>query len=335
MSYTILATLGPATPDEPAWNALLAAGATGFRLNTSHLSRAQLDEWLARLNDFCKGEAGREARLSAKLDASPLQVALDLQGSKWRLGAFAPFELTAGRSIELILAESATRQGVLPVPHTDFFRAASASNGEIVLNDAKSRLMLESAAPDRLTARVILPGEITPRKGITFAAADFRIEAISEKDQAILQQTDGLDFVRYAISYVKDAAEMATYRRFCPGKRLIAKLERQPAVNEAARIAEYADELWLCRGDLGAELGLPGMAAAAHQFALNVHGLPIPSLLAGQVLEHMASHPTPTRSEICALHDALRYGYTGVVLSDETVVGRYPIESVRTAALFV
>jgi pyruvate kinase len=232
------------------------------------------------------------------------------------------------------MAEDTDRPNTLPIPHADFFRAASSSNGEIVLNDAKSRLQLETVAPDYLIARVTQPGEIGPRKGITFAAADFRVEAISEKDQAIFRQTDSLSFVRYAISYVKDAIEMATYRQLCPGKPLIAKLERQPAVDEAAKIAAFSDELWLCRGDLGAELGLPGMAAAAHRFAQGVRSLPIPVLLAGQVLEHLTSHPTPTRSEVCALYDAIQNGYTGVVLSDETAIGRYPLESVRAAALF-
>jgi pyruvate kinase len=318
--YAILATLGPATPDEAAWVALLEAGATGFRLNTSHLSLAQLDEWLARLVGF------RQRR--------PITVTLDLQGSKWRLGEFAPFSLIAGQTVELIFADRAERPGILPIPHADFFRAAPASNGEIILNDAKSRLKVESASEDHLRAVVTLGGEIHPRKGITFGQADFRLEAISPKDQAIFQKTNRLNFVRYAISYVKDAAEMATYRQVFVGKRLIAKLERQPAVDEAALIAGYADELWLCRGDLGAELGLPRMAATARQFAETVRRLPVPALLAGQVLEHLTHHPTPTRAEICALYDALENGYAGVVLSDETAIGQHPLEAVRSAALF-
>jgi pyruvate kinase len=318
--YQIIATLGPATPDETAWAGLLEAGASGFRLNTSHLTLAQLDDWLTRLAGFYQRQ--------------PVSVTLDLQGSKWRLGKFAPFMLTAGQTVELILVDHTNQPNTLPVPHADFFHAASASNGEIVLNDAKSRLQLEAVAANHLAARVILPGEISPHKGIIFAAADFRVEGISEKDQAILRQTDGLGFVRYAISYVKDAIEMATYRQRCPGKHLVAKLERQPAVDEAAAMAAFADELWLCRGDLGAELGLPGMAAAAYQFARQVRGLPVPALLAGQVLEHLTSHPTPTRTEVCALYDALQHGYAGVVLSDETAIGQHPLEAVRAASLF-
>ena len=90
----------------------------------------------------------------------------------------------------------------------------------------------------------------------------------------------------------------------------------------------------MCRGDLGAELGLAGMAKAAHAFQDRVRDLALPALLAGQVLEHMTLHPAPTRSEVCALYDALDAGYRGVVLSDETAIGQYPIESCRQAALF-
>ena len=186
-----------------------------------------------------------------------------------------------------------------------------------------------------LRARVIAGGEISARKGITFAASNYRQEELSDKDRAILDQTRHLPFVRYAISYIRDALEMRKYRaHFGDAAYLIAKVERQPAVDEARHIAAVADELWLCRGDLGAELGLRSMAEAAQRFSNSIGDLPIPVLLAGQVLEHMIEHPAPTRSEVCTLYEALLKGYRGFVLSDEAAIGRYPIESCRTAALF-
>jgi pyruvate kinase len=115
---------------------------------------------------------------------------------------------------------------------------------------------------------------------------------------------------------------------------LIAKLEREPALSQAAEMARHADETWLCRGDLGAELGLRGMAEAVARFNTQVHELPAPVLLAGQALEHMTANPTPTRSEVSYLYEALLRGYKGVVLSDETAVGKYPVESCLAAAMF-
>ena len=321
--YQIVVTLGPASAGESTWQALLAAGATAFRLNTSHLALPQLRVWVARLAAFL-----------APLEPKP-QLVLDLQGSKWRLGAFPVCELRPGQQVELVNAASTDRPNRLPVPHPDFFEAAASSSGEITLNDGRVRLALESSRPAGLTARVIQGGELVSLKGVTFTASNYRRERLSQKDQTILVETDRLAFVRYALSYVKDEVEMARYRALIGSSAyLIAKLERQPAVDQARQIAANADELWLCRGDLGAELGARAMAETVHRFSERVKELPGPVLLAGQVLEHMTGQPSPTRSEVCYLHDALTRGYQGVVLSDETAVGQFPVESCRTAALF-
>jgi pyruvate kinase len=186
-----------------------------------------------------------------------------------------------------------------------------------------------------MTATVIQGGPLAARKGITYVASTYRQEAWGETDRAILARTRGLAGVRYALSYVKDAGEMARYRaQVEPSVYVIAKVERPSAVDDAPQIAASADELWLCRGDLGAEAGLRAMAHAARRLAASVPSLPVRALLAGQVLEHMVEHPAPTRSEVCALHDALADGYGGCVLSDETAIGRDPAAACRAAALF-
>ncbi len=323
MNYAIVATLGPSSNSPDIWQVMLEAGATAFRLNTSHLSLTQLLGWLDRLTPF----------LSALNPIPPL--VLDLQGSKWRLGDFSTRQLESGQRIELINASSSDRSNALPVPHADFFQAAAMSSSEIVLNDAKIKLVREALEPGAIHATVIVGGEISAHKGITFAASNYRQEQLSDKDHAILEQTRHLSFVRYAISYIRDALEMRKYRaHFGQDAYLIAKVERQPAVDEVRQIAESADEVWLCRGDLGAELGLRSMAVAALRFSNLIGELPIPALLAGQVLEHMTEHPAPTRSEVYTLYEALSKGYRGFVLSDEAAVGQYPIESCRMAALF-
>ncbi len=142
--------------------------------------------------------------------------------------------------------------------------------------------------------------------------------------------------MRYAISYVRDGQEMQRYRQdFGAGAHLAAKLERRPALDDAASIALNTDSLWLCRGDLGAELGLREMAQAVREFSRSLAALPLPVILAGQVLEHMTASETPTRSEVCYLHDAILAGYRGLVLSDETAIGCHPQASVRAAAMFI
>jgi pyruvate kinase len=322
MNYDIIATLGPGSNTLAIWQGMLDAGVTAFRLNSSHLTLSQLQQWLAQLTSF----------LMAR-NPDPALV-LDLQGSKWRLGEFTTCTLAPDQHIELIYAASSDHSTTLPVPHLDFFQAAPVSSAEIVLNDAKIKLARETIGPETVHARVITGGEISARKGITFAASDYRQENLSDKDRAILDQTRHLPFVRYAISYIRDAAEMRKYRAHFGTAYLIAKLERPTAMDEALQIAETADELWVCRGDLGAELGLRSMAEAVRLFSNTIGDLAIPAFMAGQVLEHMTEHAAPTRSEVCYLHDVLLDGYRGVVLSDEAAIGRYPIESCRIAAMF-
>jgi pyruvate kinase len=323
MNYDIVATLGPSSNTPAIWQGMLDAGVSAFRLNTSHLSLTQLQHWLDQLTPFLVAHVPVPA------------LALDLQGSKWRLGDFSARTVEPDEAIELVYASTSDRPNTLPVPHLDFFQAAPVSSSEIVLNDAKIKLVREAIGPGRVRARVIIGGELSARKGITFAASEYRQENLSDKDRASLEQTRHLPFVRYAISYLRDAAEVHKYRtHFGSSAYLIAKLERPAAMDEALQIAKIADELWVCRGDLGAELGPRSMAEAVRRFSNSIGDLAIPALMAGQVLEHMTEHPTPTRSEVCYLHDVLRDGYRGVVLSDEAAIGRYPIESCRTAALF-
>jgi len=323
MAYEIIATLGPCSQTRSIWQAMIANGVTAFRLNTSHLTLPQLFQWLERLEPFIASVG------------LTIPVVLDLQGSKWRLGELTAFELHKDQTVELIHAGSTQHQHTLPVPHPDFFKAARLSSGEIILNDARIHLMIESVSEKAITARVAQGGKISSHKGITFSFSEYRKESISDKDQDILEQTRHLSFVRYAISYIKDSQEMSAYRSlFGREPYLIAKLERKQAIADAFQIADSADELWLCRGDLGAELGLKAMGEAVFQFSQLISSLPVPVIMAGQVLEHMTAQPSPTRSELCYLYDTLMRGYRGVVLSDETAMGKYPVESCKIAALY-
>jgi pyruvate kinase len=322
-TYEIIPTLGPASNDEDVWASMLAAGATAFRLNTSHLELGQLWTWLEQLVPFLDARQPRPA------------LVLDLQGSKWRLGQFTPLELIEGKTIELVLADSTDQPDRLPVPHADFFQAAGLSSPELRLNDAKVHLRVEDFSLEYLRAHVTQGGPLSAHKGITYLASEFRSESWSEKDQQILRQTKDLPGIRYAISYLRDAAEMHRYRtRLGPHTYLIAKLERAPAMVDAEQIAADANELWVCRGDLGAELGLPGMARAVYALSEHVHWLSCPVVMAGQVLEHMTAAAAPTRAEVCALHDALARGYAGFVLSDETAIGGHPLEACQAVAMF-
>ena len=321
MNYEIIATLGPASTRPEIWSGMLAAGATAFRLNTSHLSLPALLDWIEQLSRF------------NQLQPRKLPVVLDLQGSKWRLGSLTPFQLEPGETVRLVLAEESQQLGTLPVPHPDFFHAAGLCDGEIQINDAKTRLFIDEVRPDEIRARVITGGVISSNKGITLPSSPYRMESMGDKDRAILQETGEIPFIRYALSFIKDAAELGFFRRELGSHAyLVAKIERVDAVRDLRAIADASNEVWLCRGDLGAEAGLVAMAQLVSEVTAQVKELSVPVMMAGQVLEHMTAQPAPTRSEVCYLYDSLQSGYSGFVLSDETAIGQYPVESCREAA---
>ena len=302
---------------------MIRAGATAFRLNTSHLSLEHLQGWVEQLE-----------HLSMKTKER-IPVVLDLQGSKWRLGDFPDRVLEPGERIELVCAQIPARKNEIPVPHADFFQAARQSGEELILNDAKNSLQVEAVYSDRILARVVRGGTLLSRKGITFDRTEYRKETLSEKDQTIVNRYCMKPDVSFAISYVKDHIEAGRYRDLIgPDTVMIAKLERQSALNDVHGISKHADALWLCRGDLGAELGIAHMAQAVHRFTSTLSALELPVILAGQVLEHMRTSPQPTRSEICYFYDSLMAGYSGCVLSDETAIGQYPVASCAAAAMF-
>jgi pyruvate kinase len=337
MTYRIVATLGPATSDESSWGELACAGADAFRLNTSHFTVEDLGSWIDRLESFLGSQGTGEEREEPG-------IVLDLQGSKWRLGTIEPATVEEGQVVELVLSPGEAAAGdrnpaaslSLPVPHADFFAAAPVSGAQIAVNDAKVLLRREAIGEHTIRARVVLGGEVSANKGITFLDSAFRRESLTEKDRRVVELgRRRRRRIGYALSYVRDAQEMESYRKnLGDSAYLIAKIERETALAEAEQISRLADELWLCRGDLGAEMGLAAMAAGVTRFSQKVRGFQKPVLLAGQVLEHMTQHPTPTRSEICCLYEALEKGFCGLVLSDETAVGSFPVESCRSAALF-
>jgi pyruvate kinase len=339
--YEIVATLGPATDTEEHWQSLLEAGATGFRLNTSHLTVEQLLRTLDRLDRFL-AESGSGAGVRAGTgtrargdEAQDLFLVLDLQGSKWRLGEIPERILYVDEQVRLVRGDRPGAGGSLPVPHDDFFTAAADSPGDVHLNDAQVRLEIVSRSDEEVTAVVRESGPVSARKGISLRGSTFRTEKLGEKDDRIVRATRGSSRIRYAFSYVRDGVEMSSFRKTAGGDNtVIGKIERASALEDSLAIARAADELWLCRGDLGAELGLVEMARGAHRFAKGIPRMPARCLLAGQVLDHMTGAPRPTRSEVCHMHDALLAGYTGFVLSDETAVGRFPLESCRAAAIF-
>jgi pyruvate kinase len=303
-----VATLGPASLDAP--ESLVAAGATGLRLNASHMSAAALRLAISRVR--------------STLPVVP--VVVDLQGAKMRLGCFAARPLRQGETISFGVRGDGV--SVLALPHPELF--ASVRTGDTLsLDDGRIHLTIVACDAECLDARVARDCELRPRKGVNVLDHPVVLEDLGEADRSACEALREISGIEWAVSFVTDGHEADWVRRRIPGARIIAKVERAEALRNIERIASRVDELWICRGDLGAQVGMAELARFVSSF--DPRPLPVGVLMAGQVFEHLTTHSEPTRSEVCHLHDLVLRGYAGFVLSDETAVGVDPVRAVSTA----
>ena len=306
----LVVTLGPASWGSEA--DLQRAGATALRFNASHL---------------VPGELVR--RLKGARERSEVAVSIvDLQGAKMRVGQFAPRAVEPGQTLTLV-QEDQSSDASIPLPHRQAFEQLEPGDW-VSLDDDRLQAKVESVGRLRLTLVLANGGTLRPRKGFNRARHPIELVEMTAADrEAIDAALDG-GCRRFALSFVSSPAECAWVRNRAPQAQVIAKIERQLALDSLSEIAEAADELWICRGDLGAQVGWTALGAQVARVAPRELGLPV--LMAGQVLEHLTAHEQPTRSEICHVHDLLERGYSGVVLSDETAIGCDPIRATGWAA---
>lgn len=309
MLRTVL-TLGPASSDEKIILFLLEV-ADRFRLNTSHMNEKILANWLIKLEGIFS-KTGKT-----------IPVVIDLQGAKMRIGQYPSVELLPER-VSLIFEKTSKNAKEIPVPHQHFFNELQ-SGDLITLNDAKILLKILKPLKHRAEAKVIVNGAFLSYKGINRQVHPIFFEGLSEKDIRLITICQKYTFVEYAFSFVYDGNEEKKIRPHLGDNRLIAKIERPEALENLTFIDSEFDELWFCRGDLGAQAGISKLGSLQEAFASKISRFKNPCFLAGQVLEHMTYFIEPTRTEVVHLYDIEKEGFEGIVLSDETAIGKNPL----------
>ena len=317
----IIATLGPATDTPGILDALVAAGMDCARLNCSHGPREDL-----------RRRAGEVRAASARAER-PIGLLFDLQGPKLRLaGAVMPRSVQAGEVVTFTCTKDDVGERRVPVDFPDFPRLVT-ERSEIVVGDGVPRLVVESVGPGEVVARALLAGEILPRKGINVTYARPELPAITDKDlgDLALAAEVGADFV--ALSFVRSAADMQQLRAGLDKRgwrgRTIAKIEKIEGYEHLDEIIGAADGVMVARGDFGVEAGVarvPLMQKDTIHRATQAGKLVI---TATQMLESMIQAPEPTRAEATDVANAVIDGTSAVMLSAETSVGHYPVETVR------
>jgi pyruvate kinase len=299
-------TCGPASNEEAILRKF-ADQADAIRLNIAHISSDQLNVWLSRLNDI-RQQSGRN-----------FSVLLDLQGAKVRIGKVPAVE-NLPEKVTLFYGDSSDDCERIPVANENVFLQTQLSE-QLFLNDRKVILEVKRKGADFLETQVIQNGPLSSAKGINSPDRVFEMARVTQADARAIAIAREFERIEFAVSFVADGHEAALFKPLTGNCRLIAKIEQRAAFSHLARVASGFDEIWLCRGDLGAEAGLANLGMLQQEFSRQIPSLSRPCLIAGEVLGSMVLAPQPSRAEIVQLYDSLQAGFCGFVLSDETAGG--------------
>jgi len=314
----IIATLGPATSTEDAIAALFEAGADLFRLNFSH---GEHSDHLASLTII---------RALEERFRRPIGIVADMQGPKLRVGTFADGEVTleAGSAFRLDMGEAPGDASRASLPHPEVF-AALVVGQDLLINDGRVRLRVETAGKDFAETSVITGGPIGDRKGVNVPSAILPIPALTAKDRRDLDFAlkIGADWI--ALSFVQRPEDVAEAKKVIAGRAgLMAKLEKPAAVDRLGEIVDLSDAIMVARGDLGVEVPPEEVPTLQKRMVRVCRQVGKPVVVATQMLDSMVHAPTPTRAEASDVAGAVYEGADAVMLSAETAVGDYPMEAV-------
>lgn len=314
----IIATLGPGRSSEDDIASLFEAGADVFRLNFSHGVHADHRRRYETI------------RALEKRFSRPIGILMDLQGPKLRVGEFenGSATLNAGQPFRLELTAKRGNETIAPLPHPEIF-AALRPDMELLIDDGKIRLMVEKAGKDFAETVVVTGGEISDHKGVNVPSAVLDLSAMTEKDREDLQVglDMGVDWV--ALSFVQRPRDIEEIKSIVKGRAAVmAKLEKPSAMEYLHDIVDKSDALMVARGDLGVELPAEDVPVQQKRIISACRASGKPVVVATQMLDSMVNSPTPTRAEASDVATAIYDGADAVMLSAETAVGKYPVESV-------
>ncbi len=322
----IVATLGPASWDEPMLTNLLKAGVDVCRINCSHADHESIRRQVARV------------RRAAMRINKPVAILLDLQGPKIRTGKVpTPLPLNTGDILTIVMSQDFVGVG-LKTGTTYPEMAGDVTVGDLVLfaDGALSgvvhaiRLELDPAEVD---IRMTDGGELGSHKGINLPGVDMSVPAITEKDLKDLAVglEVGVDYV--ALSFVQSADDVLALKKVMKelgaSPPVIAKIEKPRAVDRIDSILKVSEGVMVARGDLGVEVSIEKVPVYQKAIIAAAHRHGAMCITATQMLDSMERNPRPTRAETTDVANAILDGTDAVMLSGETATGKYPVEAVR------
>jgi len=314
----IIATLGPGSSTEEMIHALFEAGADVFRLNFSHGGH----EDHKRRYDIIRAMEEKYHR--------SIGILLDLQGPKLRVGQFegGKVKLKQGNNFRLDLSDGLGDENRVFLHHPEIFEVLEEGT-DLLLDDGNIRLRVAEFGADFAETEIIIGGVLSDHKGVNVPSVVLPLSPLTEKDLEDLRfgLDLGVDWV--ALSFVQRPEDIAEARKLIAGRAgVMSKLEKPAAMDHLNEIVNLSDAVMVARGDLGVEVPPEDVPALQKRIVFTCRAAGKPVVVATQMLESMVHAPTPTRAEASDVATAIYDGTDAIMLSAETAVGEYPIESV-------
>lgn len=314
----IVCTLGPSSDDFSSIKNLIDAGMDFARLNFSHGS---YDEHQRRI-DIIRAltKTGKKAR-----------TIQDLPGPKIRVGAVrGQVVLKEGAKVKLTGSASRDKE-TLPIMYESLAESVAAGSS-ILLCDGAIKLNVVDVHGDIVMCNVENGGTVISHKGVNIMGTTSKVSAITKEDIEHMRFGigNGVDYI--ALSFVTKAGDIKTAKSIISkaGAKtpVIAKIEKMEALENLDSIISAADAVMVARGDLAVEIGIENLTLAQKRIIRRANALGKPVITATQMLYSMVNSRTPTRAEVSDVSNAVIDGTDGLMLSEESAVGKYPSSAV-------
>ncbi len=298
------------------------------RLNFSHGSHAEHEQRYRRVREAAAG------------GVRPVGVLADLQGPKIRLGRFVDGHATWAAG-ETVVITSDEVEGTHDRVSCTYAKLPSEvrSGDRLLIDDGKVSVEVISVRGGDISCRVVEGGQVSNNKGVSLPNVAVSVPALSEKDAADLRFALRLGVDMVALSFVRSADDIKLVHEIMDeeGRRVpvIAKIEKPEAVSRLESIVAAFDALMVARGDLGVELPLEQVPLVQKRAVQLCREQAKPVIVATQMLESMIENSRPTRAEASDVANAVLDGADAVMLSGETSVGAWPVETVHTMARII
>jgi pyruvate kinase len=318
----VVCTIGPATSSSHILRRLIDAGMNVARLNFSH---GTIREHAAQI---------RLIRRAAREKKTAIGILADLPGPKIRVGRISPepVDLKSGSQLILTARHLIGNQRIVSISHPSILKHLRKGD-RVFLEDGTVRLEVLSARKEEAVCRIVTGGPLSSGKGVNLPDKGLKPGALTRRDIDLLKfaVANGADFV--GISFVTTTKDLLRAKRIVKAANskawIIAKIETRMAVENIEDIVRKANGIMVARGDLGVEMDVEDIPALQKEIISKSNAAGKPVITATQMLESMVNNPTPTRAEVTDIANAIIDGTDAVMLSEETAVGKYPVEAVN------